>query len=430
MIIANGKLYDTSMQNTILENLGSEICKTLAQKTLSAETVVNAVDALNTKLKHGNFNKLIDSLPIDGVQRYKEMAIKMLSRENIEFKLKTELGSDFKADYITHPPSGLTKLRVSAKPLGVLLHIAAGNIDGLPAFSLVEGLLTGNINILKLPQADNGLTITIIEELIKAAPELADFIYVFDTPSTDILAVKKMAELSDGIVVWGGDAAVAAARRFASPGTKLIEWGHKLSFAYISGYRDKKKDLEGLAEHIIMTKQLLCSSCQVIYIDSDSMEEVYAFCREFLPVLENTAEKHRSNTIDSQAEITLRKYADKLETILNGDTKQNDFRSTLCALVPCEDSELELSEMFGSCLVKRLPKADILKTLRRKKNYLQTAGLICSDEKRKELADILTKSGIVRITDGADMSMTFSGEAHDGEYPLRRYMRIVNEEII
>ena len=46
---------------------------------------------------------------------------------------------------------------VLARPLGVLLHIAAGNADGLPAFSVAEGLATGNINILKLPQADNGL---------------------------------------------------------------------------------------------------------------------------------------------------------------------------------------------------------------------------------------------------------------------------------
>ena len=113
-------------------------------------------------------------------------------------------------------------------PLGTLLHIAAGNVDGLPAFSLAEGLLTGNINIVKLPQADDGLSLMIITTLIEIEPALSDFIYVFDTPSDDLPAMKRMADMADGIVVWGGDAAVSAVRQFAPAGAKLIEWGHKL----------------------------------------------------------------------------------------------------------------------------------------------------------------------------------------------------------
>lgn len=47
-------------------------------------------------------------------------------------------------------------------PLGTLLHITAGNMEGLPVFSIVEGLLTGNVNILKLPGNDGGLSMDII----------------------------------------------------------------------------------------------------------------------------------------------------------------------------------------------------------------------------------------------------------------------------
>lgn len=38
-------------------------------------------------------------------------------------------------------------------PLGVLFHIAAGNAEALPAYSVAEGLLMGNVNLLKLPAA-------------------------------------------------------------------------------------------------------------------------------------------------------------------------------------------------------------------------------------------------------------------------------------
>ena len=118
-------------------------------------------------------------------------------------------------------------------PLGTLLHITAGNMEGLPVFSIVEGLLTGNVNILKVPGNDGGLSLDIILRLIRLEPALADYIYVFDTSSGDLPAMRRMEEMADGIVVWGGDSAVAAVRRSAPPGTRLIEWGISLDL-YIS----------------------------------------------------------------------------------------------------------------------------------------------------------------------------------------------------
>ena len=98
------------------------------------------------------------------------------------------------------------------------------NVDGLPVFSVVEGLLAGNINILKLPQVDKGFSIQLLSELIAVEPKLRDYIYVFDTPSTDMHAMQQMADLSAGVVVWGGDLAVTAARNRVQPGTKMIEF--------------------------------------------------------------------------------------------------------------------------------------------------------------------------------------------------------------
>ena len=105
------------------------------------------------------------------------------------------------------------------------------------------------------------------------------------------------------------------------------------------------------------------------------------------------------------------------------------FKGEFCSLVPKTDSELELSDMFGSVLVKPLPSCDIIRILRKKRGFLQTAGLICEAKKRTKLSEMLSRCGIVRITRAGDTSSAFSVEAHDGEYPLRRYIRIVNEQI-
>ena len=63
-------------------------------------------------------------------------------------------------------------------------------------------------------------------------------------------------------------------RKLAPPGCKLIEWGHRLSFAYLSGWEGM--DLFPLADHIVRTGGLLCSSCQVIYLDTDLLAQEIA----------------------------------------------------------------------------------------------------------------------------------------------------------
>lgn len=427
MILANGTRYDSAMQDRILDGLGERLNQTLARPAPAAETVVAAIDRLGQRLAAGAFDAQIAALQIDGAEQYRELAIRLLRRDYLEFKLRTELGSDFSPDRVTDPPPGLAPLRVLTRPLGVLLHIAAGNADGLPAFSVAEGLVTGNINLLKLPQADNGLSLAIIEALLEIEPALADYVYVFDTPSSDLAAIKRMADLSDGIVVWGGETAVAAVRRFARPGTKLIEWGHRLSFAYLSGGVPDGA-LAELAEHIISTRQLLCSSCQVIYLNTADMGQLRRFCDRFYPVLEAAAKRHLPGTLGSAAALTLRSRTDQLEALLEGGSPK-PWRSPLCSLIVKEDSVLELSPMLGNVLVKPLPRERILDVLREKKQYLQTAGLCCPPEEREDLAELLIRAGVTRITSLGNMSATLPGEAHDGEYPLRRYLRTVNVEL-
>lgn len=429
MILAGGKIYETSEQPRLLDSLAGEISRTRQTLSLDPEKVINAADKLGKRAAAGEFSGMISEFLPDFPQEYLRLAGEYLNGESLRFRLKQELGEYPVTRRTIAPPHGLESAEVRLLPLGTLFHIAAGNMDGLPAFSVLEGLLTGNVNILKLPQADNGITVEILRRLIEIEPEISPFVYVFDTPSTDVPAMKRMAAVSDGIVVWGGDEAVRAVRALAPPGAKLIEWGHKLGFAYISGYEDKPAELSALAKHIIDTRQLLCSSCQTIFIDAEDMEEIRAFCREFLPYLEAAAREAPVNDIGAAAEITLRKYSARLEEHIGAEKSgREEFRGERCSLTACPDSRLELSYMYGSCLVKPLPREQIVTALRECAGNLQTVGLLCRRESRGELTDILAAAGVNRIMRAGNMSVSFCGEAHDGEYPLRRYVRVVNVE--
>lgn len=429
MILAGGEIFQSSEQNKILGTLEEKINSTLSSERLSMETVIAAADRLGKMISDGGFDDIIRQLSGENFGEYVKTAAMLMKRENIEYRISSELGADFRERYEVAPPYGLERAEIRFAPLGTLFHIAAGNVDGLPAFSVLEGLLTGNVNILKLPEADNGLSVEIFRQLINIEPALKNFIYVFDTPSSDVSAMKKMADISDGIVVWGGDSAVKAVRSLAPAGAKIIEWGHKLGFAYVSGYEDKNSELTALARHIISTGQLLCSSCQTIFVNTEDVEALEQFCKDFLPFLEEAASENPISEIGVTAEITLRKYNRLLENAIGAeDSGSKIFQGKGCSLTMLPDSGLELSYMYGNCLVKLLPERKIMTALRSSKGYLQTAGLICEKDSRSRLTEILIRSGVNRVMRAGNMSVSFCGEAHDGEQPLRRYFRVVNIE--
>lgn len=419
MIFANGKILPDAERAAVIAGLETQINAARMAQPLRAETVVNAVDQLGKRLRSGEFDSLLAQFLPAGVTL--EDLLPLLTWEAIEAKLTAELGPDPFGEK-THPK---TTARVC--PLGTLLHIAPGNMPGLPVYTALEGLLTGNVNLVKLPHGDRGLSLAAFHLLVEQEPKLAPYLYAFDLPSKDRETLKTLASLADGLVTWGGDGAIRAARELAPPGCKLMEWGHRLSFAYVSGYEDRETELSALARHIIETNQRLCSACQVIFLDTESREEGEAFCRDFLPHLEKAAATRPG--LGGGASATLSGHTDLLERIVEGRAGgETLFQGKGCSVIFRPDRELELSPMEGNVLVKLLPQKDVLPTLRRQKGRLQTAGLICKPEKREELTSLLSQAGLTRITRPGTMSASFPGEAHDGEYPLRRYVRMVDVE--
>ena len=419
MILAQGTLLPDSQLSQVLSGLEGEIDRTRASQALSAEVVIQTCARLLDRLDRGELDGLLAQYAtpqiLEALARYRAL----LRPESLRYKLSAELGD--LADGPLSRPFG----RALAVPLGTLLHITAGNLDGLPAFSALEGLLTGNVNILKLPRGDSGLSLTLLHLLTREEPRLAPFLYAFSIPSTDAASLQALARLADGIVTWGGEEAIRAVRAMAPPGCKLIEWGHRLGFVYLSGPAHPR-ELAALARHIVDTGGLLCSSCQVVFLDTEDSDEALALCHSLLPALEQAA-LARHTTPGQVAQATLYGYEHFLEQSLR-HTGAQVLRGRGCSVTLCPDRELELSPLYGNVLVKCLPRAELFSALRRQRGRLQTAGLICPPEQRAELVALLARAGVTRITAAGDLSHPFLGENHDGEFPLRRYVRMVDVE--
>lgn len=423
MILFKGEIINTkalSAEEKYIDSLYAQCVDTLnSSSVIGRQQVIDACDRLYKRVISGEFNEYIwpvlQAADIS-YERFLEMA-ELFSKEELEYKCAVELGE---LDEALEPlKSGVSRRRC---PLGILLHIAAGNVDGLPAYSVIEGLLAGNINILKLPSGDSGLSVRLLSELVREEPALAEYIYVFDIPSAEKDALKKLADIADAVVVWGGDEAVRAAKELTDEKTRIISWGHKLSFAYVTEDVTEEQ-LYGLAEHVCATNQVLCSSCQGIFVDTESREVLEDIGRRFFVQLKKANKQAGKADPGMRGKNTIRIYNDMLEagegrTILSGEGVSVYIQ---------QDSRLELSYLFRNVWVKPLRAQDIISELKKHKTHLQSCSLLCGEQERPDLENRLIKAGVVRIT-GPDMSVSHSGGAHDGMYPLREYSRIVEVE--
>ena len=393
-------------------------------RPLDIEKLLAACDILSRELASGAYLPLLTAAGLPKAKAEAELSYAALvtSEKYLRERLARELGPE-PGKFI--PYGSKAPVRQARMPLGVLLHIAAGNVDALPVFSVLEGLLTGNINLLKLPSGEGGLSQMLLDRLIEIEPSVADYAYVFDIPSSDVESLTSLARLADCIVVWGGDEAVSAVRRLAPPEVKLVEWGHKISFAYVSGVPEDA-ELEGIAVNICETEQLFCSSCQGIFVDTDDEGSALAFAERFADVLARVSSKYpRTGGIFGAAKSTLEIYTEELESIGTG---VRVIKQGGCSVTFRPDRELIPSKMFRNCWVAPLPKEELLPVLSKYKNRLQTAALVCPAALRPELERLLFAAGVVRITKGENMSRDHCGMPHDGSFPLRLYTRTVSAE--
>lgn len=418
MNLINGQIVAEIECRAFLEKLDVYMAETLSSGYPDAELVITAADTLSQSL---TLNDAANWLPPDGgtASFLLEQARVFLSRGYLERKLELELGKEpFK-----HRDIGKGRM-TSYRPLGVLTHIAAGNAQGLPAFSVLEGLLTGNINLLKLPGRDDGLSTALLLRLIEIEPSLSKYICVFDLPSTDAGAIRSLLSVSDAAVVWGSDFAVSGIRALAPPQLQLIEWGHKLSFCCVTRRGETPQALAGIARDICETEQLVCSAPQCVYFEAQEFDELVRFGERLAEALAAAAATYPLHMPDihTRAEITELCLLSSREELLE---QKKVLTGNGYAIIVSNDPALAASPGFRTVWIKPMRAGDFDPALRRQPGYLQTAGVACADDELECLSERLFGCGVSRVMRCGEMTSNIAGEPHDGQYALRRYVKAV-----
>ncbi|RLF60296.1 MAG: hypothetical protein DRN25_03045 [Thermoplasmata archaeon] len=238
------------------------------------------------------------------IQHSYDMIPKMLNKKFLIETVNIEIGNkEFLDRWIK-----VGGTRVHALPLGKLLHIVAGNVPIVSILSFVMGILTKNINIIKVASGDPATFIYFalsFEEIDKNHPVNRTTSTLYWRHNADV--ERKCINIVDGLLVWGSFDALYSIRKKSKPGQAILEFGPRRSFIFVGEevYKDISA-LEEISQRIVhdlsLYDQQACHSPQVIFFEGNAEK----FCEAIAKTLEK--EKYKLpkgfTSIDEKASIT------------------------------------------------------------------------------------------------------------------------------
>lgn len=423
--IIRGKRVELEKENCF-QGIEEQITSDLAAGIPDIRRVIAALDKLGQFLIEKEVFLLPELMELglskEEALQVKKESLAVLSAEELFKKVKRELGE---------LPFEMTRLSTREDefegwmPVGVLGHVTSSNDAMLPFFSSVEGILTGNINVIKTASGAHKVAMTLVEKLCEIDASLCPYFYVFPLSSKDEKLLQTMFSLCNTIAVWGSDAATEGVRKLAPSGVKIVEWGNRISFAYITKKGRTKESLRGLAEDVCVNDQQACSAPQLVFYEADDREDLEQFAQELMTVLQEVSDTYPIHEISQaeQAELTTQTRLCYLDEVM-GEARLLEGEG--CRIFVKYDNELCASPLYRTLIVKAIKREDIISVLRPFRSYLQSVGLSCGRDEIALLTHILLAGGVNRITQPGLMMGGYTGEPHDGVYALSHYLKRVS----
>lgn len=320
---------------------------------------------------------------------------------------------------------------------GLLAHIWAGNVPGLPLWSLVAGLLVKAGNIGKVSSQEPLFASWFARTLASIEPRLGDCLAIVWWPGGEQALEQVLCRHADVFKVYGGDAAIAAWQRQLPAGKRLLAHGNRLSIGLVSASaldtRQARLVARELAADIVRWDQQGCYSPQVVYVERGAQVSPRDFAAELAGELTGFQHSFARRALSTDESATLAQWQHGLElsqlrgadTILLGQA--TDEWRIACLEQAQAPSPGALNRSISVIAVDDL-EAFLDTYATKQAGHLQTAGLAASPEELFHLAPILARCGFTRICALGSMSTPVPGWHHDGRFSLLDLVRMVDIE--
>ena len=412
MYLINGQLRDDVTPESALELLKKPLPRLLSSP-IDSETVIESAVRFATKLQSRSQDLALDDEQYQGL-------IDFCQRSNLSTKLERELGLQ---------PRSLRRIDYrqpcfeSWHPLGLVVHITPGNAPLLAFCAILESLLAGNINWLRPSASDQGLTAQLLAALVQcdSSGRLAEFVAVLPV---DTSRIAQLCATADGVSAWGGVAALKAIRQQIPAGCRWIDWGHKISFAYLSPEAAEPAALDALADEVCRLDQQACSSPQWVLVDSNDPAVLHDLGERLAEAFKRRAQQWPAlmPTDQEASEITTRTAMAQLDQCFTHQTGQV-WTGSGWRVIWEHHQTFAPSPLFRTVLLKPVPQHLLAESLLPWRNVLQSCALIASPAGTPELVRTLVNAGVTRIAPCQTIHDGYAGEPHDGVYALSRLSR-------
>jgi phenylacetate-coenzyme A ligase PaaK-like adenylate-forming protein len=434
-----GALTDHNISAIIAE--GRKVHADASLRPTEADTW-NLLDALSKAWSDPEFEprrKAIEILPkVTGFSpEMVRMGLTVLARDllapaALQKKISTELqgipgplGSGFRYD-----PSNGTALQW--RPLGVVLHVLAGNVFLGSVGSLLEGLLTGNVSILKM-SSDESVFLPLFLESLAALDERGLFcrrIAAISFPSSATEVVGAFKHESDAIVVWGGEQAVRGWRDGLPASCRLIVFGPKYSLAVVTAAGMKEhsasETARRIASELAIWDQNACTAPQVCYVEGkDNARELV---KELGLALAAQEAALPAGAVDFQTASEIRKtrgLQEVRQALGVGALAASAFGLQYTAYID-ESLEPEASPLHRTLRIVPFDRLDdVCQAIRPISPQLQTLGLLTGVEEELATRETLADLGVLRLLPLGKMAGGEADDPHDGAYDLPQLLKLV-----
>ncbi|MDA8131249.1 MAG: AMP-binding protein [Elusimicrobia bacterium] len=323
---------------------------------------------------------------------------------------------------------------VRAMPKGVVLHVGAGNVFLGILDSMVIGLLTRNVNIVKLSSGGSNFMNLFMAALEEAdekgllARSCAVLSWKGGSQGLEEAALKHV----NAVFVWGGYDAVQSYRRIAPVDVRVEGFGPKTSVGVVFDSCIEYEGMDDVAGRAALDASLwdqaACSSLHTLYIVAPAKKHK-ALASDFLKYARKhfteLAEKLPPGRLspDEEVEITKARELARVDAALGAGAYESSAPTTAWTVIYEKDPVYRVSPLNRVLYVKTVESLEEMRDqLLPLRGYIQTVGVGGSIE-RKAVMETLGPAGIARVVKLGKMLEESNGSPHDGIFPM---MSLVN----
>jgi hypothetical protein len=174
-----------------------------------------------------------------------------------------------------------------------VVHILAGNAPIVPPITIVRGAITKGVHLMKMPSNDMFTATALLRTMADVGPNhpvTRSFSAAYWRGGDAAVEGHVFrSQYYDKLVVWGGDAAVRHAMKYAAPGFEIISFDPKVSISLIGreGLIDATRIAEVAARSaadIVAFNQDACSCARFVFVEGD-VDEIDAYCEALVEAM-------------------------------------------------------------------------------------------------------------------------------------------------